>query len=783
MLLKQLSLRNYRVYEEALDLELPPGLIGIYGPNGSGKSTLLEAILFALWGRARTAKEDVRTAGVGGDCLAEVTFEHEGHLYVVRRTLSGINLTARAEVHCDGLGMAEGVRDTSRYLHQVLGMDDAAFRASVFAEQKQLAAFSDKTPAQRRELVLQLLGITPLDVARDAARKDAREARQGHDRLRAMLPDLDQLRVEAADAAAEAEAAGVVAETEETAAATARQRAAAAEDAFGRLDRLRQEYDALVIEGRAARSQLDSDVAAAGLLEAEQAALVEAEARVELLLPQAAGVADTEGRLELVAAVVTAERALAAVVVPVEPAEVEPGAVEAAQSVLDEARAAAAGVAGQIEAVTAELARAQSQAARSSQLCGEADCPLCGQALGDAFEQVQAHRAAEVEEASARLAELTASRTDVDQRLVRARTDFATEREETARRLQGRQIWEQAVTRRRGAEEAVAAARAALGDVEEAGWVTTLLSSAGGRASVAASDARSLAPLLAALRIHLEGQRTAAAEIQRIRGQLERRGAVARQLELTRERVAESEHRVTVLRDKVRSLGFDREVLDTAAAARAELQAAYERAHRGATEARLGAARALAHAEGQARRVADGEGQHAQLAALSDDSRHLGRMAELLNAFRNTIVATVGPRLAVQAAELFGELTDQEYDRLEVDPETYELQICDGGRVFGLDRFSGSEVDLANLALRVAISEHVRFQSGGTVGLLVLDEVFGPLDQDRKARMLMALERLRGRFRQILVVTHDSDIKEQLPHAIEVQKRPGRRATARLLDT
>ncbi|MDQ1415390.1 MAG: repair protein SbcC/Rad50, partial [Acidimicrobiaceae bacterium] len=168
MLLTRLSLRNYRVYEDQLDLDLPPGLIGIYGPNGSGKSTLLEAILFALWGRARTAKEDVRTAGVGGDCVAEVTFEHEGHLYVVRRSLSGINLTAKASVHCDGQAMAEGVRDAGRYLHQVLGMDDAAFRASVFAEQKQLAAFSDRTPAQRRDLVLQLLGITPLDVARDA---------------------------------------------------------------------------------------------------------------------------------------------------------------------------------------------------------------------------------------------------------------------------------------------------------------------------------------------------------------------------------------------------------------------------------------------------------------------------------------------------------------------------------------------------------------------------------------------------------------------------------------
>jgi DNA repair exonuclease SbcCD ATPase subunit len=47
--------------------------------------------------------------------------------------------------------------------------------------------------------------------------------------------------------------------------------------------------------------------------------------------------------------------------------------------------------------------------------------------------------------------------------------------------------------------------------------------------------------------------------------------------------------------------------------------------------------------------------------------------------------------------------------------------------------------------------------------------------------MLLALERLRGRFRQIVVVTHAADIKEQLPNAIEVRKRPGRRAMAQLL--
>src|SRR5215210_8907080 len=193
MRVTRLYLRNYRVYEE-LDLELPPGLVGIYGPNGGGKSALVESIRFALYGRARTAIDEVRTARVNAEAIAEVEFEHEGHLYAVRRTISGANSTVRASAQADGYQVAEGARDTIRYVHSILGMNDAAFRASVFAEQKQLAAFSEQTPGDRRKLVLQLLGITPLDAARDLARKDAKLSQEQFERLRAVLPDLDAVR-------------------------------------------------------------------------------------------------------------------------------------------------------------------------------------------------------------------------------------------------------------------------------------------------------------------------------------------------------------------------------------------------------------------------------------------------------------------------------------------------------------------------------------------------------------------------------------------------------------
>jgi len=257
MRVTRLLLRNYRVFEEELELEIPPGLVGVYGLNGAGKSALIESIRFALYGRSRTSMDEVRTSGVNAECVTEVEFEHEGHLYLVRRTISGSSSTVKAEAHADGQQVAEGVRDTSRYVHSILGMDDAAFRSSVFAEQKQLAAFSQQTPAERRRLVLQLLGITPLDAARDLARRDARHTQEQFERLRSLLPELDTVRqaVTLAEAAAAESDARMAAD--EVLAVVARADLESADTRFQHLDVLRQEHDRLVAEGKGVREHYD----------------------------------------------------------------------------------------------------------------------------------------------------------------------------------------------------------------------------------------------------------------------------------------------------------------------------------------------------------------------------------------------------------------------------------------------------------------------------------------------------------------------------------------------
>ena len=759
MRITRLYMRNFRVYEDPVELEMPPGLVGIFGRNGAGKSTLLESITWTLWGKARTAKDQIRTSGVNADCVTEVEFEHEGHLYLVRRTLTGMNHTVKAEAQADGSQVAEGVRDVAKYVHSILGMDDVAFRASVFAEQKQLAAFSSQAPAERRKLVMQLLGITPLDGAREQSRKDARASSERLTQLRGLLPDRTELEKEvelaAAASAAATGASAAAARLADEAKAGATTLAAGLE----RLADVGREYDSLVKEGKALREKRDEGAARLTRLQSEAAQLAEASDRLAQLTPVAEGLDEAERRLGLVQAVTASARALTQLP-PVEPAvdpdELSPG-VEESRAAAEFARTELSETDGRLVAARASVQRAQEVVARTDVLTDQADCPLCGQALGDAFEKVQSHRRLELAQAEAEVTRLVEAQAVLAVAATRANGAL---KQQTAALEGARKAWmvyQRAAERRETAMESYRQAVDSLGGEPGEGEEEALVAA-------------------------VEAGRAAAAECARLRGRLERRQAAAKEAEDESDQLATLESELINLRDKVKALDFKPEELARAREAAASASKASEQST--AEFQRLSGLALAADAalSVERHRLADADQQHERLGALAEEARHLGRLSELLNVFRNTVVASVGPTLSAQAADLFSELTDREYERLEVDPDSYEIQIRDAGVSYGMDRFSGSETDLANLALRVAISEHVRFQSGGTVGLLVLDEVFGPLDEERKERMLLALERLRGRFRQVLVVTHDAEIKEQLPSAIEVLKLPGRRATARVVN-
>ncbi|HID20128.1 MAG TPA: SMC family ATPase [Methanophagales archaeon] len=177
MLLKTLTLRNYRKYKNVY-VEIPDGVIGIIGLNGVGKTTLIESIGWVLFGHhaARTTKELIKREGAAHNepCSVALEFELDGDAYKVAREMVGKNLVPKASLVINGKQITTNADKVTGVIEDRIGMDYQSFFTSVFARQKELNALSIMKAAERKKLVLRMLGIERIEKSIQAIREDKR---------------------------------------------------------------------------------------------------------------------------------------------------------------------------------------------------------------------------------------------------------------------------------------------------------------------------------------------------------------------------------------------------------------------------------------------------------------------------------------------------------------------------------------------------------------------------------------------------------------------------------
>ena len=177
MLLKTITLRNYRKYKNA-SVEFPDGVIGIIGLNGVGKTTLIEAIGWVLFGHhaARTKKEFIKREGATPNeaCTVSLEFELEGDGYKVVREMAGKNLVPKASLVINGKLITNNAEEVTGVIEAKIGMDYQSFFTSVFARQKELNALSSMKAADRKKLILRMLGIERIEKSIQTIREDKR---------------------------------------------------------------------------------------------------------------------------------------------------------------------------------------------------------------------------------------------------------------------------------------------------------------------------------------------------------------------------------------------------------------------------------------------------------------------------------------------------------------------------------------------------------------------------------------------------------------------------------
>jgi len=104
--------------------------------------------------------------------------------------------------------------------------------------------------------------------------------------------------------------------------------------------------------------------------------------------------------------------------------------------------------------------------------------------------------------------------------------------------------------------------------------------------------------------------------------------------------------------------------------------------------------------------------------------------------------------------------------------ETLDIIISDTNGDRPYYNYSGGEKTLIDFALRIALSIILSRRNGAQIETLILDEPFGSLDAQNKAKVMSAISYVKNKFqfKKIFLITHDYELQENCENVIEVLK-------------
>lgn len=160
--------------------------------------------------------------------------------------------------------------------------------------------------------------------------------------------------------------------------------------------------------------------------------------------------------------------------------------------------------------------------------------------------------------------------------------------------------------------------------------------------------------------------------------------------------------------------------------------------------------------------------QLAKVQTKKDDLNDYEKIKISLAEFKTKLNSKVAPRISDIASTMYAQITKGKYQHIEVSND-FDFYIYDEGKKYPIERFSGGEIDLANLVLRIAISKTLSELSGASsVEFLAFDEVFGSQDETRRMEILEAFHTIKEQYRQIFLISHEMEIKEMFERVVEV---------------
>ena len=781
MILKSLQLKNFKQYGN-LNLEFREGLIGIVGKNGSGKSSLFEAILLCLFGNISLDKNLYKSSWVTvkENILLELVFEVKGKVWRVRREFRGKALAPKAGLYDQEDKMiATDTKPVTAEIVKLLGMDKDAFTRSIFSGQKELGIISNTKGEERKRMVRKMVGLDRLDDIQKIIREDRNtlnKEMQGQSKLLLSEAEQEELEKQLKSLAKEIK---TLEKEEEKMNAT-----------FSKKNKAYQESKKLFDEQSILNKQfntLNNDLTrfVAGLenvnenlaknkkeiervkemkkelkkLEPEIKIFLEKRKKEEALEKLRK---QFEGQRKLVEKQKNIEEQEEVTKLQIEKLNArfpniekfgkeKKETLETCISQQETYEKEIAKFRTKIGTIKGKIEDRNQSIQQIAKIGKDANCPTCFQPLKDSYE-----------------ATLNKLQQEIDgyekKELQEIETKFQTNQKEL----------EKTKTLKSNLEKEIATLRDTYKDIVR---LKESLEGFSNNKKTIQTELKTLGKVDYDEAVHVQIKKEVRAfeepyhQYKIIESKVAKLPELQEEAKSFKERSVKGTEMIKEQKTAIKALKFSVEKFAGTQKKMDTLEEEKDNAQESLLKQQKEIQKKKTDQQSSQKELDNFQKIKNQIAKSQDDFFKLDELNGIFQTFKTQILEKVRPSISHTASDLFQKITRGRYEGIEVD-ENFEFQILEDGQYYPITRFSGGEIDLANLCLRIGISRAIAELSGSEEGMSFLgfDEIFGSQDEDRRFEILKALDHLKEQYRQVYIVSHINSIKEHFPEILEVLK-------------
>jgi DNA repair protein SbcC/Rad50 len=811
------------------------------GNNGAGKSSLLDAITFALWGKARARRDDDLVHLGQEEMYVQLDFEQEGTIYRVvrkrragRRGMGQLDLFVIQEDSSIRTITEPTMRDTQAKIDEILRLDYETFVHSAFLQQGKADAFTTKTPAERKKILSDILGMEQWEHYEEAAKERLRDLDKAVISIDGVLESIREELAKEPQYKRELEAAERSYEIARSALAEAEGRLELVKDAPAdlrnaqnqklevdrRIINFRNDVKSVLMDMRKREERIESYetmVQEAERIEAGYNSLREAREADSELGVKLREMSDLEQHFnELKNQLKDAQNQLEKEKLGYEKSlsEIERllangGGEELAQveaeivslEALDKEREELFDEIGDLREERSGLQTRQKALKIEGTEMNErietleetegALCPLCGQPLTEQHRnkllvELNAEREIKREEykqATNRMTEigdLSKMKQDMIDKIGQQLVDLPKLRSHAGRLAQQAEDAAAAQSRFDECFAALNAVNAILESEDFAHEIRQQLADVEAERNEIGYDRSAHDEAQEALKqlTSYEGQyreldfarKTLPTEQEALRGAQERHRRLSDELE-------KEEESLGVLVKEIERLSLDKAEFEKRSREVAASKTAEQQAYGRVREAN----QQLSTLEQQRKRRTEMEERRDRAREEQAVYKEL-QMAFGKNGVPAMIIEEVIPELEASANELLSRMTDGKMNlsfntqRAKASGsgsiETLDIDIADELGTRPYEMYSGGEAFRVNFAIRIALSKMLARRAGAQLRTLFIDEGFGTQDEDGRNKLVEAITAIQGDFDLIMVITHIDELRDAFPVHIIVEKTP-----------